>query len=323
MIPTLFLISVISFAIIDLPPGDILTSIIAQAGEAAESTGGDGGGEMGRVELLRQTYGIGRPLHERYLLWMRGLILRGDFGFSFLYNQPVSRLIWERLGLTVVLSLASTIFIWVVAFPIGLYSAVHQYSPGDYIATFFGFIGRATPNFLLALILMFISVMWFGESAGGLFSPEFEDAPWSLAKFGDLLSNLLVPTIVIGTAGTAGAIRIFRANLLDELNKQYVTTARAKGKREWRLVFKYPVRVAINPFISTMGWMLPELISGATITSIVLNLPTTGPLLFNALQSQDMYLAGSFLMLLAFLTVIGTVISDLLLAWVDPRIRYE
>jgi peptide/nickel transport system permease protein len=254
---------------------------------------------------------------------MQGLIFEGDFGFSFLYNKPVSALIWERLGLTIVLSLSSTVFIWVVAFPIGLYSAVRQYSPGDYIATFFGFLGRATPNFLLALVLMYISVMWFGESVGGLFSPEYEDAPWSFGKAMDLLSNLLVPTIVIGTAGTAGLIRIFRANLLDELNKQYVTTARAKGKQEWKLVLKYPVRVAINPFISTMGWMLPELISGATITSIVLNLPTTGPLLFNALRSQDMYLAGSFLMLLAFLTVIGTVISDLLLAWVDPRIRYE
>jgi peptide/nickel transport system permease protein len=237
--------------------------------------------------------------------------------------MPVSSLIWERLGLTMVLSVGSLLFIWAVAFPVGVYSAVRQYSPGDYVATFFGFLGVAIPNFLLALVLMYVAFKYFNQSVGGLFSPEYRDAPWGWGKVGDLLGHLWIPIIIIGTDGTAGLIRIMRANLLDELRKPYVVTARAKGLPEWKLLLKYPVRVALNPFISTVGWVLPGLVSGSAIVSIVLSLPTTGPILLRALLSQDMYLAASFLLMLSILTVVGTLLSDLLLAWLDPRIRYE
>ncbi|MCB0086895.1 MAG: ABC transporter permease [Caldilineaceae bacterium] len=235
----------------------------------------------------------------------------------------MSDLIWERLALTFMLSLSTLLVIWLIAFPIGVYSAVRQYSVGDYVATFFGFLGVATPNFLLALVLMYVAFKYFNQSVGGLFSPDYQDAAWSWGKFGDLLSHLWIPIIIIGTDGTAGLIRIMRANLLDELRKPYVVTARAKGLPEWKLLLKYPVRVALNPFISTVGWVLPGLVSGSAIVAIVLSLPTTGPLLLRALLSQDMYLAGSFLLMLSILTVIGTLLSDLLLAWLDPRIRYE
>jgi peptide/nickel transport system permease protein len=256
----------------------------------------------------------------RYWLWLVGLI-QGDLGYSFEYDRPVSEIIGERLALTFVVSFAAIVFTWVMAFPIGVYSATHQYSWGDHGLTFLGFLGLATPNFLLALVLMFISFSWLGVSVGGLFSPELQEAPWSWAKVWDLLQHLWIPVIVIGTAGTAGMIRRLRANLLDELRKQYVVTARAKGLSPWRLLVKYPLRIAVNPFISDIGSLLPEVVSGSVIVSIVLSLPTTGPMLLRALRAQDMYLAGSFLMLLAALTVVGVFLSDLALAKLDPRIR--
>ena len=317
MIPTLIAISIVAFVIIQLPPGDFLTTMVASMaaqGEDVDSTA---------LQALKDQYGLGQPVHVQYLKWMQGIIFRGDFGDSFGWNKAVSDLVWSRLALTFVLSLASLLFVWVVAFPIGIYSAVKQYSVGDYVATFLGFLGLAIPNFLLALILMYIAFKFFNQSVGGLFSPEYQEAPWSWGKVADLFAHLWVPVVIIGTAGTASLIRIMRANLLDELRKPYVVTARAKGLPEWRLLFKYPVRIALNPFVSTVGWVLPTLVSGAAIVSIVLSLPTTGPLLIRALQQQDMYLAASFIMLLSILTVIGTLVSDLLLAWLDPRIRME
>ncbi len=317
MIPTLIAISIVAFVIIQLPPGDFLTTMVASMAAQGEDV------DQTALQALKDQYGLGQPVHIQYLKWMQGIILRGDFGDSFGWNKAVSDLVWSRLALTFVLSLASLLFVWVVAFPIGIYSAVKQYSVGDYVATFFGFLGLAIPNFLLALILMYIAFRYFNQSVGGLFSPEYQEAPWTWGKVADLFAHLWVPVVIIGTAGTASLIRIMRANLLDELRKPYVVTARAKGLPEWRLLFKYPVRVALNPFVSTVGWVLPTLVSGAAIVSIVLSLPTTGPLLIRALQQQDMYLAASFIMLLSILTVIGTLVSDLLLAWLDPRIRME
>ena len=317
MIPTLIAISIVAFVIIQLPPGDFLTTMVASMAAQGEDM------DTTAMRALEEQYGLGQPVHIQYLKWMQGILFRGDFGDSFGWNKPVSDLVWSRLALTFVLSLASLLFVWVVAFPIGIYSAVKQYSFGDYFATFLGFLGLATPNFLLALILMYIAFKFFNQSVGGLFSPEYKEAVWSWGKVADLFAHLWVPVVIIGTAGTASLIRIMRANLLDELRKPYVVTARAKGLPEWRLLFKYPVRIALNPFISTVGWVLPTLVSGAAIVSIVLSLPTTGPLLIRALQQQDMYLAASFIMLLSILTVIGTLVSDLLLAWLDPRIRME
>lgn len=317
MIPTLIAISIVSFLIIQLPPGDYLTTLVANLAAQGDQV------DAARLAALRERYGLGQPIYMQYWKWISGIVLHGDFGHSFEWNRPVSTLIWDRLGLTFVLSLSTLLFIWAVAFPTGIYSAVRKYSIGDYIATFFGFVGLAIPNFLLALVLMYVSFRYFNQSVGGLFSPHFIDAPWSWAKLWDLMAHLWVPMIVLGTAGTAGLIRIMRANLLDELHKPYVETARAKGLSEPRLLLKYPVRVALNPFVSTVGWVLPDLVSGAAIVSIVLSLPTTGPLLLRALQSQDMYLAGSFIMMLSVLTVIGTLLSDLLLAWLDPRIRFR
>jgi len=316
MIPTLLVISVISFGIIQLPPGDYLTSYIA----ALEETGETVDEEL--VEALRKRYNLDEPIYVQYVKWMGGLV-RGDLGMSFEWNRPVRQLIGERIMLTIIISLVTLLFTWALAIPIGIYSAVKQYSPGDYIFTFLGFIGLATPNFLLALIFMYIGYSVFGASAGGLFSPVYQNAPWSLAKFMDLLAHLWIPVIVIGTAGTAGLIRVMRGNLLDELRKQYVIAARAKGLPRLKLLLKYPVRVALNPLISTVGWVLPAIVSGSVITAVVLGLPTTGPLLLRALMNQDMYLAGSMVMMLSSLTVVGTLISDLLLLWLDPRIRYE
>ena len=316
MIVTILAISIIAFTIIQLPPGDYLTTYIAQLRR--------GGTDINEefVQGLIVQYGLDKPFHLKYLKWIWNFI-QGDMGMSFTWNRPVNQLVWGRLGLTVVISLSSLVFMWIVAIPIGIYAAVRQYSPGDYIFTFLGFIGLAIPNFMLALILMYVGFKHFGMDVGGLFSPAFEDAPWSLAKIVDLLKHLWVPTVVLGTAGTAQLIRIMRANLLDELRKLYVITARAKGAKESRLIVRYPVRVALNPFISTIGWILPSLISGATVTAIVLNLPTTGPLLIGALLAQDMYLAGSFIMLLSILTVVGFLVSDILLVVADPRIRFE
>jgi peptide/nickel transport system permease protein len=315
MIPTLIVVSILSFAIIQLPPGDYLTTVVTNMRASGETI------DEAILAAMEQRYGLNQPMHVQYWKWISGILLRGDFGQSFEWNQPVSALIWGRLALTFTMSLTTLLFTWLVAFPVGIFSAVRQYSIGDYVATIIGYIGLATPNFLLALILMYVAFKFFNQSVGGLFSPEYADAPFSWGKVWDLLKHLWIPVVIIGMAGTAGLIRIMRANLLDELHKPYVTTARAKGMSEWRLTLKYPVRIALNPFVSTVGWTLPVLVSGSAVVSIVLALPTTGPLLLRALMSQDMYLAGSFIMLLSTLTVIGTFISDILLAWLDPRIR--
>lgn len=317
MIPTLIAISIVSFIVIQLPPGDYLDTLMATLASQGEQVSYEA------VQALNERYGLDQPVYVQYFKWISGIITRGDFGESFTWNKPVHELIWDRLLLTLILSLSSLFFVWAVAFPIGIYSAVRQYSVGDYITTLLGFLGLATPNFLLALVLMYIAFKYFNQSVGGLFSPEYVDAAWSWDRALDLFGHVWVPVVIIGTAGTASLIRIMRANLLDELSKPYVVTARAKGLPEWKLLFKYPVRMALNPFISTVGWVLPTLISGEAIISIVLSLPTTGPLLIRSLMSQDMYLAGSFLLMLSVLTVIGTLVSDLLLAWLDPRIRLE
>jgi peptide/nickel transport system permease protein len=314
MIPTLIAISILTFVIIQLPPGNYLETMVAELRASGETA------DLQKVEFLRKQYGLDQPVWTQYWLWMSGL-LHGDMGYSFEYDRPVSSIIGERLLLTFVVSSGAILFTWLMAFPIGVYSATHQYSWGDHGLTFLGFLGLATPNFLLALILMFVSFSYFGVSVGGLFSPDLQEAPWSWAKLVDLLEHLWIPVVVVGTAGTAGMIRRLRANLLDELKKQYVVTARAKGLPPRRLLVKYPLRIALNPFISDIGNLLPEVVSGSVIVSIVLSLPTTGPILLRALRTQDMYLAGSFLMLLAFLTVIGVFVSDIALAALDPRIR--
>jgi peptide/nickel transport system permease protein len=342
MIPTLFAISFISFALIQLPPGDYLTSYVTALAETGEPVAEE------QVEALRRRYDLDRPFMVQYLKWLNNMLPFGfarqdtgsywqtesgdfnwpsfkwpDLGMSFEWNRQVTELIGERLLLTMLISVVTLLFTWALAIPVGIYSAVRQYSWGDYAFSVLGFIGLATPNFLLALVFMYLGYSFFGISAGGLFSPEYQDAPWSVARFTDLLAHLWIPVIVIGTAGTAGLIRVMRGNLLDELPKQYVMTARAKGLGPWNLLIKYPVRVALNPLISTIGWVLPGIVSGSVITAVVLGLPTTGPLLLRALQNQDMYLAGSMVMILSFLTVIGTLLSDILLLWLDPRIRYE
>jgi len=316
MIPTLLAISFIIFVIIQLPPGDYLETYVAELQAQGEAV------DPQKIEYLRQQYGLDKPFIEQYALWVAGL-LQGDYGYSFEYQLPVSEVVGDRVYLSMLVSFATIIFTWVVAFPIGVYSAVRQYSVGDYIASFIGFWGLAPPNFLLALILLYLANTYFGTQIGGLMDDEYIDAPWTLGKLGSVLEPLGVPVVVIGTSGTAGMIRRLRANLLDELQKQYVTTARAKGLSSGRTLFKYPLRIALNPFIADIGNILPQIVSGAAIVSIVLGLPTTGPMLIRALQSQDMYLAGSFLMFLSLLTVIGMFLSDLALAALDPRIRLE
>jgi peptide/nickel transport system permease protein len=315
LIPTLVVVSIMSFILIQLPPGDYLTTYIASLEAGGQIVQED------EIAALERQYGLDQPIYMQYFKWIRN-ILGGDFGMSLEWQRPVSDLIWDRLLLTFVMSFSTIVFAWSLAIPIGIYSATHQYHFLDYFFTFLGFIGLGTPNFMLALIFMWIAYSMFGLSVGGLFSSEYVDAPWSLGRIWDLFKHIWIPLIILGTSGTAGLIRTMRANLLDELRKPYVTTARAKGLNERNLIWKYPVRVALNPFISTVGWALPSLISGSTITASVLSLPTTGPLLIRALMNQDMFLAGSFLMMLSFLTVIGTLISDVLLAFLDPRIRY-
>jgi peptide/nickel transport system permease protein len=316
MIPTLLAISFIVFVIIQLPPGDYLETYVAELESQGENV------DPEKIAFLRAEYGFDRPFLEQYATWVFGM-LQGDFGYSFEYSLPVNDVVGDRLWLTVFVSFATIIFTWVISFPIGVYSATHQYGWGDYGLTFLGFIGLATPNFLLALVLLYIANVYFGTSVGGLMDDEFIDAPWTWAKFVSVLEHLWIPVIVIGTSGTAGMIRRLRANLLDELEKQYVVTGRAKGLPSFRLLVKYPLRMSLNPFISDIGSLLPQVISGAAIVSVVLNLPTTGPMLLDALKSQDMYLAGSFLMFLAALTVVGVLVSDLLLAMLDPRIRFQ
>lgn len=316
MVLTLWAVSFVAFAIIQLPPGDYLTTYLATLSANGDRV------DPATIEALRQQYGFGEPYIVQYWKWFSGILFRGDFGQSFEWKAPVTTLIWGRLGNSILVEGLAVLVMWFIALPIGIYVAVKKYSLGDYLATIAGFIGLAIPNFLLALLLMYLSFVWFGTTIGGLFSSEFENARWSLPRIWDFLSHAWAPILVLATAGTAELIRILRANLLDELKKPYVTTARAKGLSEWKVILKYPVRVALNPLVSTIGWLLPALVSSSVIVSVVLNLPTAGPLLLRSLTSQDMYLAGAIIMLLGVLTVIGTLISDLLLAWIDPRIRY-
>ncbi|MCA0422267.1 MAG: ABC transporter permease [Proteobacteria bacterium] len=315
-IPFMFAVSLVAFALIQAPPGDFVTSLAATLAQSGDVV------EQARLDALRERYGLDQPFLVQYWRWITG-VLHGDFGQSFEWNQPVSDLIWERMGLSVVLAIATLLFTWAIAFPVGIYSAVKKYSIGDYIISAIGFIGLSIPNFLLGLVLMYIAVVHFGSDTSGLFSEQYQQAPWSWDKFIDLLKHLWIPVIILGTSSTASLIRIMRANLLDELHKPYVTTARAKGLSEWHLLVKYPVRLALNPFVSTIGWAFPQLVSGSVIISYVLSLPTAGPLLLQALLAQDMYLAGAFILLLCCLSVFGMIVSDILLAIIDPRIRYR
>jgi len=315
MAVTLAAISFVTFVVIKLPPGDYTSTVIANA----EARGQDI--PDSQIAELKRHYGLDKPFLVQYWTWISGVVVHGDLGQSFAWNQSVASLIGSRVLLSMVLSIASLLFVWAIAFPIGIYSALRQYSPGDYVSSFLGFIGMAVPEFMLALVMMYVGFRYFGQSVGGLFSPEYADTAWNLGKVIDLISHLWVPIVVVGVAGTAGLIRITRANLLDELHKPYVATARAKGLPEWKLLLKYPVRMSLSPFFSTVGWLLPGLISGETIVSVVMSLPTSGPLLLGAVKSQDMYLVGSFVLILSALTVIGTMLSDLALAWWDPRIR--
>jgi peptide/nickel transport system permease protein len=312
---TIWAASLLSFLVIQLPPGDYVTAYVAML----QSTGTTVRAE--EAEALRQQYGLDQPMYVQYAKWM-GMMLRGNFGVAMEYNRPVREVIGDRLTLTMVISLAATLFIWLLALPIGIYSAVRQYSIGDYLATLIAFIGVAVPNFMLALVVLYVGFKYFGiTNIGGMFSPEYLQAQWSLAKVWDMLKHLPLPALILGLAGVAELIRIMRANLLDELRKPYVVTARAKGLAEHRVILKYPVRAALNPFASTVGYIFPFIVSGSIIVSLVLSLPTVGPLLFKALIAQDLFLAGTILLLLAVMTVIGTFISDLLLMWIDPRIR--
>jgi peptide/nickel transport system permease protein len=315
MIPTVFLISVVAFLIIALPPGDYLTTLVAQMRAQGVEM------DEGQLATLQQRYGLGEPIYVQYLKWISAIVTHLDFGQSFQFNRPVADLLAQRLPLTIVMAAVTLIFTWIIAFPVGLYSAVRQYSIGDYLFTTVGFLGLAVPNFLIALVLMYLGYRFFGLSVGGLFSPVYADAGWNLGKIVDLLGHLWVPVVVLGTAGTAGLIRILRNNLLDELRKPYVVAARARGIPERKVILKYPLRIAMNPFVSTIGWILPVLVSGEVIVAQVLSLPTTGPLLLSSLLSQDMYLAGSLILIVSVLTVIGTLLSDIALAWLDPRVR--
>lgn len=314
---TMAIVSFISFIIIQLPPGDFLTSL---AGKMAEA-----GGDVDSATLagLKARYGLDQPWFVQYWRWISNIVVAGDFGQSFEWNKPVADLIWDRMGLTLLLSLIALVVTWAVALPIGIYSAVRRYSVLDYVVTFLGFLGLAVPNFLLSLVAIFVLSRYAGINVSGLFSPDYVNAPWSWPKVGDLALHLVVPVFVLATSGAAALIRVMRANLIDELNQPYVHTARANGLGELELLLKYPVRVALNPFVSTIGWVLPHLLSGAVIVSVVLSLPTAGPQLLNALLAQDMYLAGSYILVLSALTILGTLVSDILLAWLDPRVRYE
>ncbi len=314
MIPTVMIVSVISFIVIQAPPGDFVTTYLSRLQSSGEII------DQEIIEAFKARYGATQPLYVQYLKWCWNM-LRGNLGVSWEWNQPVKDLILDRLPWSLLISFVALLFVYAVGIPVGVFSATRQYSLGDYMFTFIGFIGLAIPNFLFALVLLWLYFIATGSTALGLFSPEFAIAPWSFVKFVDLLKHLLLPGIVIGTAGTAGLIRIMRANLLDELRKQYVITARAKGLPETKLLFKYPFRVAINPIVSTIGWTLPNLVNGELLTSLVLGLPTIAPIFLGSLLMQDMYLAGSIVFILSMLTVIGTLISDILLAWVDPRIR--
>jgi peptide/nickel transport system permease protein len=312
----LLLFSIIVFWLVQAPPGDFLTSYLANLASSGSSI------SIEQVEALKRQFGLDQPFYIQYLRWMESLA-KGDLGLSLEYQRPNAELIGERLVLTIALALFAFAITWIIAIPAGIYSATHQNSLLDYFFTVLNYIGVAIPNFMLALVLMWIAFAYFGVSITGLFSPEYVQAPWSLERVVDLLKHIWLPALVLGIAGTARLTRVMRANLLDELNKPYVITARAKGLSEWKLVLKYPVRLAINPLVSTIGWYLPQLFSGSLIVATVMNLPNIGPLLLRALTQQDMYLAGSILLIYCFLTIIGTLLSDILLALLDPRIRME
>jgi peptide/nickel transport system permease protein len=316
LIPFLFLISVVSFAVIQLPPGDFVDTYVRNL----EVQGGTV--NQGQRAAIEAQYGLDKPVYVQYGIWVKH-IAQGDFGNSFLYDRPVGDILQERVPRTVGIALAAMLLTWVIAVPIGIYSALRQYSIWDHVFTFISFVGLAVPGFLLALVLMYVVYEKTGWLVTGMFSPEYRAAPWSVAKFVDMLKNLWLPLLVLAVTSAAGVIRVLRASLLDEVKKQYVTTARSKGMPEWKLVMRYPVRIAINPLISTIGWMLPALVGGEVVVSKVLNIPTTGPVLLEAILAQDMYLTGALVMILSALTVIGTLASDVLLAVVDPRIRYE
>jgi peptide/nickel transport system permease protein len=318
MLITIWITSLVAFAVIQLPPGDFVSNMVSEMTQ-------QGMDEISPqvIAQLRDQYGLNDPLPIQYFKWIGNIITKGSFGYSLDLRRDARELILERLPMTFTITGVSVLFIWAIALPVGVFSAVRKYSLGDYAATFLGFIGLAVPNFLFALILMYLSYRYGGQALIGLFSQEYATAPWSWEKLLDLLRHLWIPVIIIGTAGTAGLIRITRANLLDELNRPYVDTARAKGLSEVRLLWKYPVRYALNPFISTIGFVIPFLVAGEVVVSIVLNLPTSGPVLFNALVKQDMYVAAGFILMLSTLTVIGVFISDVLLVILDPRIRLE
>jgi len=315
-IPTIVVISLISFVIIQLPPGSWLDTHVATLMETGERLTDE------EIQAIKVMYGLDKPMPVQYLRWAWGS-LHGDFGISYEWNEPVGNLIWERLALTVAIAFSSMIFIWLVSFPVAIYSATHQYSIFDYLFSFFGFIGLGVPSFLLALVGLWIAYRYFNADLTGLFSSDFIEAPWSWAKFADMLKHIWFPMVILGTGGTASLIRHTRANLLDQIRMPYVTTARAKGLPEFRLLLKYPVRVALRPFVATVGYQLPALVSAGGIVAIVLSLPTSGPLLLRALMTQDMFLAGTFVMMLSILTVIGQLLSDILLIFVDPRIHFE
>ena len=317
MLPFLVAISFLSFVLIQLPPGDYVTTYIATLAASNEVV------DQNTAADLRNRFGLDQPMVVQYWKWISNIALRGDFGLSFEWQQPVGDLIWERMALTLLLTLSALLLTWGIALPVGVFSAVKKYSVADYIVTGLSFLGLAIPSFLLALVLMYVAAVEFGQNVGGLFSEEYLTAPWSINKVIDLLQHLWIPVVILAVSGTASLIRVMRANMLDELPKAYVTTARAKGLSEFALLVKYPLRLALNPFISTIAWLLPNLVSGSIIVAIVLSLPTAGPLLLQSLMSQDMYLAGAFILLICLLTVLGSLVSDILLALVDPRIRLE
>jgi peptide/nickel transport system permease protein len=315
-IPTILVISLISFVIIQLPPGSWLDTHVARLMETGESLTEE------QIQSIKVMYGLDKPMPVQYLTWVWGS-LHGDFGISYEWGEPVGSLIWERLALTVTISFTTMIFIWLVSFPIAIYSATHQYSVADYLFSFLGFVGLGVPSFLLALVGLWIAYRYFDTDLAGLFSEEYIEAPWSWGKVLDMLKHIWFPLIILGIGGTASLIRHTRANLLDQIRMPYVTTARAKGLPELHLLLKYPVRVALRPFVATVGYQLPALVSRGGIVAVVLSLPTSGPLLLRALMTQDMFLAGTFVMLLSILTVIGQLLSDILLIFVDPRIQFE
>lgn len=317
MVPFLIAISFLSFVLIQLPPGDYVTTYIATLAASNEVV------DQNTAADLRARFGLDQPMVVQYWKWISNIVFHGDFGLSFEWQQPVGDLIWERMALTLVLTFSTLLLTWGIALPIGVFSAVKKYSIADYVVTSLSFLGLAIPSFLLALVLMYVAAVEFGQNVGGLFSEEYLTAPWSMGKVVDLIAHLWIPVIILAVSGTASLIRVMRANMLDELNKPYVTTARAKGLSEFTLLVKYPLRLALNPFISTIAWLLPNLVSGSIIVAIVLSLPTAGPLLLQSLMSQDMYLAGAFILLICMLTILGSLISDILLALVDPRIRLE